>query len=150
MACGNSRKNPCRKSCVRYYNAAAQEFAAGSTTQITLAGAKVVNSGISIDADPQSYTTHTNGLYHISADVNVLATTAGTVTIEWQMDGTVLPCTMKAQTLALGSNAIHTETEIDVHGCCCDTEHVFTLVMVADATAIGTIVHVCSGIIKEA
>ena len=58
MACNNGNGNRAyQKSCVRYFNNSPQLLAADSTNVLTLAGAKVVNSGSSIQVEPQSYDT---------------------------------------------------------------------------------------------
>lgn len=150
MACGNTYKSPRCKSCVRYFNNITQPIPVSTTLPLVIAGTRVVNTGVSIDAEPQSYTTHTNGLYHISADVSVAATAAGEVVLYWTMDGVQLPCTVTEQRIAIGNATIHTETDIDIRGCCCAADHTFALVIVSDDAATGTVTHVCSGIIKEA
>ena len=66
MACNNGNGNRAyQKSCVRYFNNAPQLLAADSENVLTLAGAKVVNSGSSIQVEPQSYDTVKIGLYHL-------------------------------------------------------------------------------------
>lgn len=138
------------KSCERYYNNTIQNLPEDSTTQLTIAGAKVVDTGISIETQPQSYTTLKKGLYHIAGDVIITATAAGLATFYIAMDGVALPCTIKTVTLAVGNNAVHTETDLYLDGCCNDISHNFTFEVLTDETATGTITHLCTGIIKEA
>lgn len=153
MSCSSGRRGKsCRdKSCQRYYNMNPQILAAGSTLQLEIAGARVVDSGLSIETQPQSFTTLKTGLYHLAADVVINASAAGDVTLQFLMDGVVLPCTVRTFTLAAtGSREIHTETDLELTGCCCDVTHSFTLVMVSPAAGAGTVTQVCAGIIKEA
>ena len=97
MACNNGNGNRAyQKSCVRYFNNAPQLLAADSENVLTLAGAKVVNSGSSIQVEPQSYDTVKIGLYHLAADAVIAATAAGVLTLQWYMDGVALPCTLSA------------------------------------------------------
>ena len=67
MSCSGNSKSY-QKSCVRYFNNSPQTLAANAATVLTLAGAKVVNSGESIQVEPQSYDTVKIGLYHLVAD----------------------------------------------------------------------------------
>ena len=83
MACNNGNGNRAyQKSCVRYFNNAPQLLAADGENVLTLAGAKVVNSGSSIQVEPQSYDTVKIGLYHLAADAVIAATAATTPTRE--------------------------------------------------------------------
>lgn len=90
------------------------------------------------------------GLYHISGDIVINATTAGNATFAAYMDGVVLPCTFTNHRLATGNNEIHFETDILIDSCCCDVNKTITFAVVLDATAVGNVTHVCTGIIKEA
>lgn len=150
MACnGNSRSY--QKSCVRYFNNSPQALAANAATVLTLAGAKVVNSGESIQAEPQSYDTVKIGLYHLVADAVITSSAAGELTLQWYMDGVALPCTLRKVTLpATGNTEIHTETELSLSGCCCCVNHTFTLVATTDSTAAGSVVELCTGLLKLA
>lgn len=150
MSCNNSSslKNRNMKSCERYYTNNAQTLIAGGTDILTL-GAKVVDTGVSIEADTQSYTTVTKGLYHISGDIVVTSATAdGNGTFSVYMDGVQLPCTIRQFTTVDGSVAVHTETDLYLNGCCCEVSHTFTFV-VESTTAVGTVTS-CTGITKLA
>lgn len=147
MTCGSKSKSCCRKSCARYYNESAQPFAAGQTLQLQLAGARVVDSGIAIDVQPMSYTTLKTGLYHLSADVILDVDTAGSGTIQFYMDNVPLPCTRRTIRLPAGDNEVHTESDLELTGCCCDVEHTFTLVLTS-VDAVGSVIHLCSGLVK--
>lgn len=150
MACGSSKKNPRYKSCVRYYNNNTQALAAGATVQLQIAGSRVTDTGVSIETQPSSYTILTRGLYHISADVEINATTGGDVEIIAYMDGVELPCMKKTKTLEVGYDTIHTETDLEIDACCCSVSKTITFAVKSVSAAIGSVVHVCSGIIKEA
>lgn len=151
MGCSSSgKKRPNYKSCVRYYNNIDQPFTINSTNQLVLAGSRVVDTGVSIDTQPSSYTITTKGLYHLSADIVVNATVAGDLDLNFYMDGVKLPCTYTQNTLRVGYNSIHTETDLDIDSCCCNVSKNITLVITTYAAATGDVVHVCSGITKIA
>lgn len=149
MACNNNRNY--QKSCARYYNNTAQPLSADSTTTLTLAGARAVLSGEAVGVQPQSFDTTKIGLYHLAADAVISATAAGKVTLVWTMDGVALPCTVKTVTVAEGVNTeIHTETDLQLSACCCCVSHTFTLLAITDETAAGSVVQLCTGLLKLA
>lgn len=151
MGCSSTgKKRPNYKSCVRYYNNVNQPLLANTTTQVQIVGTKVVDTGVSIDTEPSSYTIVTKGLYHLSEDVVIAATAVGVATVSIYMDGVMLPCTYNPRTLYVGNNTFHVETDLDIEGCCCDVSKNITFVITTDATAVGTILHVCTGITKLA
>ena len=150
MGCSSSKKRPNYKSCVRYYNNAIQTLTADETTQIAIAGTRVTDTGVSIEAQPSSYTILTKGLYHISADIVINAIAPGNAAFTAYMDGVVLPCTFTNHRLAAGNNEIHFETDLLIDSCCCSVNKTITFSVTLDATATGSVVHVCTGIIKEA
>ena len=149
MACNNGNGNRAyQKSCVRYFNNAPQLLAADSENVLTLAGAKVVNSGSSIQVEPQSYDTVKIGLYHLAADAVIAATAAGVLTLQWYMDGVALPCTLKRVTLPASGNA-EIQPAQQICDCCC-VNHTFTLVATTDSTAAGSVIELCTGLLKLA
>ena len=151
MSCSGKSNKTCRnKSCQRFYNNVAQPLPVNATTQLAIAGAKVVDSGISIETEPLNYTVLKTGLYHFSGDVIINLTVAGVVTFRMLMDGVVLPCTVRTFTAGTGYREIHTETDLELTGCCCDISHRFTFEIVTDAVATGTVTQLCSGITKIA
>lgn len=150
MSCGNTNRNCYQKSCQRFYNNNAQALTAGGTLTLTIAGAKVVDSGVSISTEPASYEILKSGLYHVSADVAIDTITAGAVTFSAYLDGVQMPCTIKPITLVADGNAVvHTETDIAFSSCCGCVNHAITFVL-ASTTGAGTVTNFCSGIIKEA
>lgn len=150
MSCGNKSLKSCKaKSCQRFYNTTPQPFAAGQTVQLQIAGSRVVDTGISIETQPLSYTTLKTGLYHFTADVVADVTTLGTGTLQMYMDGVPLPCTLRNLRLPVGYNEIHTETDLCLTGCCCDVEHTFTFILTS-VDAVGNVVQFCSGVLKLA
>lgn len=150
MSCGNSNgKNACQKSCVRYYNNVAQALAATSTVQLILEGARVVDTGISIETQPQSYTIVKAGLYHVSADVDVNLTTPGDIVLQGYMNGVPLPCTTRNVTGTAGHNLVHSETDLAIGGCC-DISKTITWTIQSVGVAVGTIDGNCTGIVKYA
>lgn len=150
MGCSSSnKKRPGYKSCVRYYNDAKQVLTTNATNQMQLLGARVVDTGVSIEAQPSSYTIVTKGMYHLTGDVYINATASGVVKFVVYLDGVALPCTGMNQTIFVGYNAIHIETDIEIDGCCGINRNI-TFNVITDATAAGTVEHICTGIIKEA
>lgn len=150
MGCGSSRHKTCHdKSCQRFYNNVPQDLAAGQVLQLAIAGAKVVDTGISIETEPLNYTTLKTGLYHFSGDVIINVATAGDVEFQMYMDGIPLPCTYRRVTVPSGYREVHTETDLELTGCCCDVEHSFTFRLTSIA-AVGTITQFCSGVLKLA
>lgn len=151
MGCSNRGHKTCHdKSCQRFYNNNPQTLAVDSTTQLVIAGNRVVDSGISIETQPQSYNTVKTGLYHFSGDVVINLTTAGVVVFRMLMDGVVLPCTIRTFTAGTGYREIHTETDLELDGCCCNVNHQFTFEVVTDTTAVGSVASFCSGVTKLA
>lgn len=152
MSCGNSRNSKtCRnKSCQRFYNNNPQPIAVSSDVQLVIAGNRVVDTGISIETEPQNYITLKTGLYHFAGDVVIDATAVGDVRFSIYMDGVELPCTVREKTLAVGMNEIHTETDLELSGCCCDVTHSFTYRLRTDTTATGNVVELCTGVLKLA
>lgn len=150
MSCGNNSGRNCyQKSCVRYYNNVAQTLAATTTVQLILEGARVVDTGISIETQPQSYTIVKSGLYHIAADVDVNLTTAGDIVLQGYMNGVPLPCTTRNVTGTDGHNLIHSETDLAIGGCC-DISKSITWTIQSVGVAVGTIDGNCTGIVKYA
>lgn len=151
MSCGNFGHKTCHdKSCQRYYNNIAQALAAGQTIPLAIAGARVVDSGISIETEPLNYNTLKTGLYHFSGDVIINVATAGDVELQLYMDGVPLPCTYRRVTVPSGYREIHTETDLALDGCCCDVTHSFTFRLTSVDTAVGTVTQFCSGALKLA
>lgn len=150
MSCsGRNAKNRFNKSCVRYYNNIPQPVTADESIQLQIVGAKVVDSGISIEAENLSYNILKAGLYHFSGDVIINTTTPGIATLQMYMDGVPLPCTAREVTCLAGNTQIHTETDLWLTGCCCDIDHSFTFILTSDAVE-GNVVEFCSGVTKIA
>lgn len=149
MGCSSTRKSCYDKSCQRYFNNQTQTFAIGDTLQLQIAGSKVVDSGIAIDTDPMNYTILKTGLYNISADVSVATTAVGIATLTAYLDGVPLPCTRRNITLVNGTTEIHTETDLEFKHCCPNISKSITFVL-EDPTVAGSVVQVCTRIIKEA
>ena len=149
MGCGSKNKSCNQKSCQRYYNNKAQAFTAAGSVQLDIAGSRVVDTGVSIETNPQSYEIVKPGLYHISADAVVNATTAGDIDFSVFMDGVELPCTFKVATLAAGYTPVHTETDLVINGCC-GVNRSITFVVKSVSVAVGSVTQFCSGITKLA
>lgn len=151
MGCGTSRKNCNQKSCVQYYNTNVQELIAGESLTLAV-GNRAVDTGVSIEAEPQAYVVVKNGLYTVSADIVIESTAAGNATVAVYRNGVVLPCTFRTVRVpATGDAEIHTETRFIVDDCCCkNIAETFTFVLISEDTAAGNIVQFCSGIYKLA
>lgn len=151
MSCGSRKNKNCyAKSCQRYYNNNAQVLDAGETLQLVIAGNRVVDSGISIETQPQNFITVKTGLYRISGDVVISPTAAGDVTLAVYMDGVQLPCTLRTITLGTGTREVHTETDLELDGCCCDVEHSFAFVLISPGAGAGTVIESCYAMLKLA
>lgn len=151
MSCGTKNKNCYAKSCVRYYNDATQTFVAETPLTLQIAGARVVDSGISIDAQPSSYTILKRGIYHLSADIDFTADAVGTVVLGAYLDGVLLPCTRIVRSTSANSPiTAHYETDLEFDNCCCDITKNITFGITGGAGVGGTITHICTGITKIA
>ena len=90
-------------------------------------------------------------IHQTAISIVIAATAAGVLTLQWYMDGVALPCTLKRVTLPASGNAeIHTETDLELSGCCCCVNHTFTLVATTDSTAAGSVIELCTGLLKLA
>lgn len=139
-------KNRYQKSVARTYNNASQEITA-TPSALTLVGNVSVNTGCSIEIGTGSYRLNYSGLYHISADVTLTATAAGTALVQLAVNGTVLPCAVSSATMAAaGVYTLHVETDICA-GVCAVNKPVITVL--AGGVA-GTVTHVCAGVTKIA
>lgn len=151
MACGNNRHKTCHdKSCQRFYNNNIQTLPVSTDLQLIIEGSRVVDSGISIETQNQTYTILKTGLYHITADVTLESLAPGDVVFQAYMDGVPLPCTKRSRTVAVGYNPIHTETDLELDGCCCDVTHTITFRLQSDAAVNGSVIEFCSGVLKLA
>ena len=138
--CNNTRY---QKSIVRAYNNATQTI-----TALALQGAQVVNSGCSVGMETAAYRIRTGGIYHISADVTLTATAAGTATVQIALNTVALLCAVSTVTTAAnGTYTVHVETDISVP--CCPAAGGRTVTITAGGVA-GTVTHVCSGITRLA
>lgn len=153
MACGNTSAKTCsQKSITRYYNNNLQPLVAGGTLDLVL-GSKVVDRGISIDVENQQYVVLKNGVYHIAGDIVFDSSAAGYIEFRVLKDGRYLPCTLRTVSVAADGNvSVHTETDFEVKGCCCNVNHTFTFEVISagTGTAAGNVVEFCSGIAKIA
>ena len=152
MSCNSNGNCNRHKSFVRYYNQTAQAFAANATHPIVVNANQVVSQGKAIVSTPNGYRIERTGLYGISADVVILGTTAGNVTVQANLDDVALPCTIRYATLVVdGYVSLHLETDIlfeQVCKCQNNTSHQITFSIVSTGGA-GSIVEVCTGIIKR-
>ena len=150
MSCGNN--NSCGKSVARYYNNTTQTFAADSTTTLAVFGNLVVLNGNAISEYNNGYTILKAGTYRISADIVVTGSAAGLLTFQVYLDGLLLPCTVRKQSISAGSTtSIHTETEINfnkVCPCSSNVNHKIIFALVTDAAAAGTVDNLCTGVTK--
>lgn len=152
MSCGSTNSCKCEKSCARNYNLVAQPFAANATTPIIVNGNQVVLTGKAIQVLNNGYQIVKSGLYRLAADIVVVGTAAGTVTLQMYLDGVALPCTIRRQTIAAsGAVSIHSETDLDLDSICrCNNSvnHRITFAVVTDSAAAGSITSTCTGALK--
>lgn len=134
------------KSCIRVYNATPQTVTT-TATPLVIEGTPVVESGCSLTLNASSITINKSGLYHLSADVTITPTAAGTSVIQLYKDGVALPCAI-AQDLTEAANTFttHVETDICVNACCANKPQI---TLVASGVA-GTINRTCVGALKLA
>lgn len=142
MSCNNNYA----KSCIRVYNNTTQTVTATSTPLI-LEGTPVVESGCSLTLNASSITINKSGLYHLSADVTITPTAAGTSVIQLYKDGIALPCAIAQDTAEDGNTfTAHVETDICVNACCVNRPIITLVVSGVD----GTINHTCVGALRLA
>lgn len=53
-------------------------------------------------------------------------------------------------TVASEASINNTETDLELSGCCCCVNHTFTLVATTDSTAAGSVIELCTGLLKLA
>lgn len=151
MSCGNSN-NSCCKSVACFYNDVTQTFAADATTPLIISGNRVVLNGKGIDVFNNGYTILKSGIYRISGDVVVTGSAAGLLTFQVYLDGLLLPCTVRKESITSGgTTTIHTETIIDFNKVCPCTNNVnhrIVFALVTDAAAAGTVDNLCTGVTK--
>ena len=89
----NRCKNSHYKSAVQFNNTAVQDVTVDvtATAPLTVAlGTKITDTGVSLDLDGNAIDVEHSGLYRLSADFNVLGTTAGRLGVALTLDGQVL------------------------------------------------------------
>lgn len=151
MSCSTRNYKNCHfKSCEQYYNTNPQALAAGATIPLNILGNRVVDTGVSIEAEPNGFQTLKTGLYAISADIVINTTTDGDVILQIKRDGVVLPCSVRRFTAGTGYREVHTETKQLIEGCCADVSHTFTFELVSVDTAVSSVTSVCAGMTKLA
>lgn len=153
MSCGNGNNScGCGKSVVRFYNDSSQTFAADSITQLVVSGNQVTRNGKGIDVYNNGYAILKSGVYRISGDVVLTGTAAGLLTFQVYLDGMLLPCTVRKESIISGgTTTIHTETEIDFNKVCPCTNNVnhrIVFALVTDAAAAGVVDNLCTGVTK--
>lgn len=142
----NCNKNPYAKSCTRVYNNAPQTLTT-TATPLVIEGTPVVDSGCSLSVNPSSITICKSGLYHLSADVAITPTEAGTSVVQFYNNGVAMPCAI-AQNTAVDAVTFtaHIETDICVTACCVSKPQI---TLVASGVT-GTVTHTCVGALKLA
>lgn len=143
MSCNT--RSPYAKSCIRVYNDTPQVVTADATPLI-LEGVPVVYSGCSLTLNTGSVTVEKSGLYHLSADVTITPSAAGTLIVQLNKDGVVLPCAVTRDIVSTNPITVHVETDLIINTCCIN-QPVITVVTRGVA---GTVNHVCAGVLKLA
>ena len=142
-------KNQFQKSCLRAYNDDVQTVTTSPYT-VTVIGIKCVDTGISIGSSPDGKTVMLcrSGLYHVSLDLDLDVTTAGTITVQIYIDGIAAPCAASTITGAAASTiGTHVETELCVGPICPGNARRITFVL---SGAEGTVTHTSVGVVKIA
>lgn len=143
MSCNT--RSPYAKSCIRVYNDTPQVVTADATPLI-LEGIPVVYSGCSLTLNTGSVTVEKSGLYHLSADVTITPSAAGTLIVQLNKDGVALPCAVTRGAVSTNPITVHVETDLIINTCCIN-QPVITVVTRGVA---GTVNHVCAGALKLA
>jgi len=129
-------KSPTRKSALRITGSTPQTL---TTTPAALAGAIAqVDTGCSMEPMASGARVRNAGLYSVSANVQVNATAAGTVSAQLYLDGVPLPDTLRTVTAAVGLTVIPLESLLCLPGnCCCG--HTVQVYIYGEATGTVTL-----------
>ena len=107
-------------ACVtRVFNNSSQTVTADET-QISLLGTTVVDNTGAVTANTSSFTVHSSGVYHLSADVTFTPTSTAspsTIQVYWSDNGTQFPCTLSTVSTS-GEVTVHSETDVALGVCC--------------------------------
>lgn len=153
MACKNY-KNRNYKSAIQTYNGAPQAIAAANTVAnpVTVAlGGTITDTGCAIEKDVNGFDVECSGLYRVSYDADVTATTAGAVTLALRINGVVAPETLKVNTVAVaGAEEVSAETVRVLHTCCATTDFNVEVIAYSDGTFVGAVNNISANIVKLA
>lgn len=150
MYCNSNNSCGSHKSIARYYNLSTQPFAADTATPIVTNSTQLVLCGDSIAQLPNGYKIMRAGIYRISADFNLVGTTAGNATIQIYLNESPLAYT--ARTITLGATdaaSVHIETELNFEQmCACNSRVSNQITFVVIGSGTGNITSACTGVIK--
>lgn len=150
----NRYKNRNYKSAIQTYNGSSQPILATNTVTnpITVAlGGKVTDTGCAIQKDTNGFDIECSGLYRISYDADVTATTAGAVTLAIAINGVVAQETLKINTVAAaGAEEVSAETVRVLNTCCVQNDYNVEIVAYSDGTFVGAINNISANIVKLA
>lgn len=145
MSCNcNCLKTPNRKSALRLSSTTPQTI---NTTPAAVAGAvAIVDTGCSLEAMSSGARVQSAGLYDSDASVQVDATVAGTVSVQYYLDGMALADTLRTVTVPVGLSVIPVERLFCLGGNCCG----HTVQIYVSGTATGTVTAWSMDIVREA
>lgn len=150
----NRYKNRNYKSAIQTYNGANQPILATDivSNPITVnLGGTITDTGCAIKRDFDGFDIEYSGLYRISYDANIAATTAGAVTIGLLINGTLVPETLKTNTVAAaGAEEVSAETIRVLNICNAVSDFNVQVVAYSDGTFVGAIDNISANIVKLA
>lgn len=150
----NRYKNRNYKSAIQTYNGTNQPIVATDiiSNPITVAlGGAITDTGCAIRRDVDGFDIECSGLYRISYDADVVATTAGAVTIGLLINGVLAPETLKTNTVAVGgAEEVSAETVRVFNVCNAISDFNIQAIAYSDGTFVGAIDSISVNVIKLA
>lgn len=143
-----SLKNPHYKSAVETYNTATQALTT-TPSPLGLTGTVLTDTGVSLSPEQAAIKINNSGLYKATANVQALATAAGSVVIALYMDGVLLPETQRTTTAAADSTISITSDMLRSVQCCCNA-HTLQLYGWVTGSAAASVSFAQLAVVKEA
>ncbi len=149
MASCNCMKDRHYKSSAQFYNTATQTI--GSTmAPLNLIGTEVTDSGVSLETSANAIEIQHSGLYRITADVGVNATTAGNITIQLYQNGVPMSETVRIITASVGYHLVSINTIRQFKTFCGQNPASIQVMAMTDGTAVGNVTFISGNALKEA
>lgn len=150
----NRYKNRNYKSAIQTYNGSNQPIVATDiiSNPITVAlGGAITDTGCAIKRDFDGFNIEYGGLYRISYDADITATTAGAVSIGLLINGVLVPETLKTNTVAAaGAEEVSAETVRVLNVCNAISDFNVQVIAYSDGTFVGAIDSISANVIKLA